>query len=791
MKTLKIAIAALFILSGFHAFAQLKKANKQFELYRYSKAIPLFEKASNSNDEKIRREATLRLADCYRFVNDAAEARSWYQKASEFPNPEPMTFFYLGQAARSLQDYEQARTAFLKFAELVPGNPRGKLYAGFCDTVSGWKDLPPSAEVKNAENLNSQYSDFGPTFYKQGIVYASDRNPSLLETERYQWTNFNYLDLYQSEPKYYKDFWADMQQPTSMSTKFNQSFHDGPASFNGENSIFITRTGVDPAKKNESKIRTYLLKIYYARLIDNKIEYKAFPFNNDKYSVGHPSVSADSTTMIFVSDMPGGSGESDLYVSHLTNGVWGTPVNLGSEINSVGSEVFPTIGNDSTLYFASDGHPGYGGLDLFVSRKVNGKWTTPQNMLAPVNSSYDDFSFAISDDLKGGFFSSNRPGGKGNDDIYAFRMQQVAPVIPAKPSVMLAGFVKEKSTRLPLPGAGVYVLNTRTNKVKILQSDATGAYSMPAEKGVLYVVKSEKQDYIDDCINFRIDEQDQTINYAVPRDLLLDKLEVNRVFAVENIYYDLDKWFIREDAKPALDNLADIMKKYPITAELSSHTDCRASNAYNDELSQKRAESAVRYIVLQGVDPSRIIAKGYGETKLINQCADGVNCTEPEHQANRRTEFRILSIDKPAKGKKFDPSLFKVGENVDVYLFDPEFFQECFGIKAQPAVEEKFKESATAVSTTQAAVIPPANIQAADCYCVQLLATSTELSANSKELKGIKDARSYYTGKWYKYVTGCEKTYEEAAILQKSVIEQGFPQAFVVKIENGKIVSAR
>ncbi|NTW25934.1 MAG: OmpA family protein, partial [Lentimicrobium sp.] len=207
--------------------------------------------------------------------------------------------------------------------------------------------------------------------------------------------------------------------------------------------------------------------------------------------------------------------------------------------------------------------------------------------------------------------------------------------------------------------------------------------------------------------------------------------------------------------------------------------------------SQKRAESAVRYIILQGVDPSRIIAKGYGETKLINQCADGIVCSEPEHQANRRTEFRILSIDKPSKGKKFDPSIFKVGDNVDVYLFDPDFFQECFGITAEQKVDEPEIKSETTIPTAPEAVKPPANIQKDDCFCVQLLATSTELPSNSKELKGVQNARSYYTGKWYKYVTGCEKTYEEAAILQKSIIEQGFPEAFIVKVENGKIVSAR
>lgn len=687
MRKIAFLLSVLIFGVSLSGFAQLRKANRLYEQYKYSRAIPFYKKAAKSSREEVRKEATIKLADCYRFVNNAEEAGSWYLRSTEFSNIPPVNYLYLGQAYRTLEEYGRAREAFLKYASLVPADPRGNAYAEYCEQMDAWKQLPPSAEVKNMKNLNSSFSDFGPVFYENTLVYVSDRNPSLLEDQRYGWTNFNYLNLYQAEPKYYKDFWRDMKNPVSMSTKFNQSFHDGPAVFAADNSkIFLTRTKVEKVKRGSDNILTYMLKIYYADLKDGKPEFKPFPYNSDDYSVGHPAVSKDGNRMIFASDMPGGKGNSDLYQSVFSGGRWSAPVNLGETLNTFGNEVFPTLVNDTLLYFASDGLPGYGGLDLFVSRLVDGKWAEPVNLLAPVNSSYDDFSIAVNQDLVSGFFSSNRPGGEGSDDIYAFRVtepeqqQKITPLTPTKPKMLaMHGKVVDKNTRKPVEKARVFVLNTKTNKVKVLETDPNGEYTMPAEKDVLYVAKALKDDYIDDCFDFRIQPSDTVTLYQIPTDLALDKLEVNKSFKVENIYYDLDKWFIREDAKPALDNLVSLMRRYPITAELSSHTDCRASHAYNEDLSQKRAEAAVRYIVLQGIDPSRLVAKGYGETRLVNRCADGVDCTEEEHQANRRTEFRILSIDKPVTKPGFNPDAFEVGDEIDVYLFDPEVFRICFG----------------------------------------------------------------------------------------------------------------
>lgn len=681
MKNKKIITALALIILSTPIFAQMNRANRHYDFFRYSKAIPLYKKAANSRNEEKRKAATARLADCYRLINNTEEARSWYLKAVQFNNTNPENYFYLGQALRSLQQYDQARNAFLTYAKLVPDDAKAPVYARFCNDIKVWQGLAPLAEIKNVSAANSKYADFSPVFYEDGVVFVSDRNIDFMEGRQYGWTNFGYLDLLFSTPKYFNDFWGDLNSPVSLSKQFNQTWHDGPVALPGNGRIYITRTTLEKVKQGNQNIATNRLKIYYGEQKDNKVIYLPFPYNSEAYSVGHPAVSSNGNTMIFVSDKPEGSGGSDLYVSNFTAGKWSEPVNLGKHINSAGNEVFPTLVNDTLLYFSSDGMLGYGGLDIFVSHKTSTGWSTPENLKAPINSSYDDFGIAFAKDLKSGFFSSNRPGGKGSDDIYAFRFLNPPAKVEPEPAkdLMVSGYVKDKTTGLPIEGATVFVLNTRTNKVKVLKTKPDGLYTMPILKLDMYLCKAVMPGYIDDCLNFRIDSAFNQENFNTPRDLTLDKLFVNKVFKVENIYYDLDKWYIRDDAKPALDNLVALMKKYPITAELSSHTDCRASNAYNDELSQKRAESAVRYIVLQGVDPSRLIARGYGETRLVNKCSDGVECTEEEHQANRRTEFKILSVEKPEATSTFDPSVFKDGDMIESKLLSDDFFGTCFG----------------------------------------------------------------------------------------------------------------
>jgi outer membrane protein OmpA-like peptidoglycan-associated protein len=672
--------------------AQLKQANFFFEQFKYSKAIPLYKKATDNKDEKIRKEATVRLADCYRLMNNVNEARSWYVRAVAYKNVDSINYYYLGMALRTLANYDDAEKAFLQYAEKAPSDFRGEKYARFCRDIKQWEGLAPSAEIKNASTLNSPYSDFGPMYYKDGLIIASDRDIDMMNDKNYLWTAFGYLDLYFAQPGFYNDFWSDMASPTKMPNTFNQPYHDGPSSFNADfTQIFTTRTLRNSSKKDSTNIRTDLLKIYIANLTgEKKIEYTAFPYNSEDYSVGHPTVSADGKTIIFSSNKPGGAGQSDLYISKLVDGKWIEPVNLGKNVNTFGNEVFPFLANDSTLFFSSDGLPGFGGLDIYETNLVNGEWIQAWNLKLPINSPYDDFSIVFDKNMTAGFFSSNRPGGLGSDDIYAFKNYRRTPATDDRPAIAakaidqklltISGYVKDKNTKTPIDSATVFVLNTTTNEVLVLKTNPEGYFETPVTKGDLYVAKAMKPDFFDDCLNFRIQLTETSVKLKTPRDLFLDKYALNQVFVIENIYYDLDKWFIREDAKPPLDNLVRILKQYPISVELGSHTDSRASFEYNIELSQKRAESAVRYITLNGINPVRLTAKGYGETKLVNKCADGVPCTEPEHQANRRTEFKITAINSGVSNKKpFDPNVFKAGDKIPVQLLDGEFFNGCLG----------------------------------------------------------------------------------------------------------------
>jgi outer membrane protein OmpA-like peptidoglycan-associated protein/tetratricopeptide (TPR) repeat protein len=673
-RYLFVFLASVFC---FQVFAQNKKGDKLFKYYNYAEAIPYYLNAYNKGSTTEQNHAIQKLADCYRLTNNAPKARQWYEKAVMLDTTVSKNWFYLGQSLRSLGLYDKAANAFSTFNRQVPDDELGQRYYQYCVDIEPWLNLPPMAEIKNIEELNSKYADFGPVFYRDGIVFTSDREENANDKiNTYGWTNHSYLNLFYTIPEYYKVFWNGLPEPKKMSQAFNQNYHDGPVCFSDDNRmVYITRTVSKNGKKLDGNIKTHLLKIYYAEIDGDKhLDYKEFAYNSDDYSVGHPALSEDGQRLIFSSDMPGGKGGSDLYICTMKDGAWGEPVNLGEPINSEGDEVFPHWANDSVLFFSSDGHLGYGGLDIFQTNFEKNAWTEPENLKRPLNSSYDDFGIVFKENLNEGMFSSNRPEGKGNDDIYGFRNLERKNVVDES-VLQIKGRVVDESN-VPLVGATVFMLDPITNQVKVLITDEDGWYSDEAAYNQNYAPKAMKDGYMEDCLTFRSPAGEVEL-YNVPRDLILTKLEVDQVFKVENIYYDLDKWYIRKDAEAPLNDLVAFMKKYPITAELSSHTDSRASDEYNRELSQKRAESAVRYIILQGIAPSRITAKGYGESQLVNKCADGVDCTEEEHQANRRTEFRITSIGSWADGYEIDLSLYKHGDIVPANILGSQFFTDC------------------------------------------------------------------------------------------------------------------
>ena len=683
-KCTPLFVLFLAIVITIPTFGQIKEAKKQMNLFNYSEAVSILQKVIHKNDSKTINEAIQLLAECYRKQNDMMNAKAWYGKTLISGNTEPMNFYYYGQALRAVGEYQKARSIFLHYDSISSKDDRGKIFAAFCDSAMAWKSNPPAFEIKNASALNSKQSDFGPAFYDNGIIFASDRVVNSLDEKKYGWTGNGFLHLFCAEPSYPDDYFNDFKAPTLAPGLLNQAYHDGPAAFNKDfTEIFLNRTYVhkDKGKTDNKKITTHLLKIFYATRKNGKWgKLKPFFLNSNEYSVGHPALSHDGNTLYFVSDMKGGYGGTDIYFCTRESGKWSSPMNLGPVINTFGNEMFPYIEENGDLYFASDGHPGFGGLDIFVSRMVDGKWSTPKNLGLPINSSYDDFGFAEYKNTGKGLFCSNRPDGKGTDDIYCFKRipveQPELPVVMTPPPTV-SGCVKDKTTREPVPGATVFLLDNETGKVLIIKANSNGCFKTPVKKGTRYLVKAMQNGYIADCLPFSFDASLTQTDLSIPRDLLLDKLAVNRKFKLENIYYDFDKWNIRKDAEPSLNNLVMIMKENAITVELGSHTDSRGTDDYNNRLSQRRAESAVQYIVSAGIDPSRITAHGYGKTQLVNKCKTGVPCTEEEHQANRRTEFKVLSSYEDKTNTTFNPEKFREGEVIDTRFLPDGFFSSC------------------------------------------------------------------------------------------------------------------
>ena len=404
----------------------------------------------------------------------------------------------------------------------------------------------------------------------------------------------------------------------------------------------------------------------------------------------------------------------------------------------------------------------------------------------------------------------------------------------------ISGFIKDKQTLKPIADATVFLLNTQTGKAKVLKTDAKGQFKTMESKGILYVVKGMENNYLSDCLNFTLEKTDTSHVATIPRDIFLDRLELDKIisigsmdYSIETIYYDFNKWFIRPDAEKELNKLVQVMKENPVTVELGSHTDSRGSKEYNLDLSQKRAESAVRYIVLHGIDAARITAKGYGESQLINHCMDGIPCSPREHQANRRTEFKVTGFSKAAANPDYDMKKFKSGEEIPEYLLDHDFFIDCLQDRRMkkttvPADDDKSilpsenklppavntpgkvvktkepvktqKQTVTVkpVSKPEPAVVKKqendmepskSNVNAATgavTYRVQVYALNREKMLSDEEFDGLEDVQMYVEDGMYKYTTGIFKTHAEAIHYRDLMVQAGFNDAFVVTFANGK-----
>ncbi len=501
-------------------------------------------------------------------------------------------------------------------------------------------------QIKNLE-VNTKYSDFGVSYYGSDAIYASSKPQD--NKSRKNWTNGQpYLDLYRG----LIDGTGEIIDSESFSDQIDTKYHESNAVFTKDlKTVYFTRNNYFDGDYRKDTLGWNNLKMFRADVGDQGdwVNITPMPFNDDNYSVGHPALSPDEHTLYFISDMPGSMGQTDIFSAAINaDGSYGAPMNLGSQVNTYGKEMFPYVSQKGNLYFSSDSRGGQGGLDVYVV-PLNNKSIAPVNLGSPINSSQDDFAFIINNEKKNGYFSSNRTGGKGDDDIYYFD-ELKAPEMAC--SQVIAGTVRDKSNGALLPGAMV-TLYKGSEKIESIIVGADARFSFPKmDCATSYRVTGDKEYYqgAEETVT-TTDEAD--LELGLDLNLNPDKAAIAAAegldrcqYALDNIntiYFDLDKYYIRPDAAIELEKIVKVMNRCKdIKIEARSHTDSRASDAYNVTLSQNRAQSTVDYIVSRGILADRLTAKGFGETQLVNRCSNGVKCSEGEHQVNRRTEFVIV-----------------------------------------------------------------------------------------------------------------------------------------------------
>lgn len=418
----------------------------------------------------------------------------------------------------------------------------------------------------------------------------------------------------------------------------NTKFHESSAVFTKDGTtMYFTRSNSLSESKNANDNIVHV-KIYRAHLVDGKwTNVEDLSINNDNYSTAHPALNAAEDKLFFASDRPQSLGLTDIFVVNINaDGSLGSPLNLGPTINTKGRESFPFITPENELYFSSDGHFGLGGYDVFYAKMKGNSFGNLINVGSPINSSFDDFAFVIND--KKGYISSNRPNGQGEDDIYAFEE-------PPKCQQTIAGAVRDKSNGALLPDALVVVNDVNGNKIESLITNKQGTFSFNLDCETNYKIVGSKDRYKEVTENIAGTSSTTIVPlelYLIPEEIIVirDQPMVN----INPIYFELDKSTIRKDAAIELEKVVRIMNKYPdLKINLGSHTDSRASEKYNLDLSNRRAKSTIEWIINRGIDASRISGKGYGETQLVNKCANGVKCKEADHQLNRRSEFVIVN----------------------------------------------------------------------------------------------------------------------------------------------------
>lgn len=634
---------ALIALKGNAQTASQNKADKDYTQYAYIDAIGTYERVA----EKGYKDETMfqRLGNAYYFNGELTKAAKWYDALFEMnAEQEPEYYYRYAQTLKAMGDYAKADKILEAFNKKTATDKRGILFENNKNYLEQIKANSGRFEIANA-GINSKQTDYGSAYYNDKIVFASARDTGGVSRKTFKWTNKAFTNLYLAELK------ADgtLGEPERFQKKINSKFNESTPVFTKDGkTMYFTRNNYLKGKRGRDDQKITLLKLYKAEFIKDKwTNITELPFNSNQYSTAHPALSNDEKKLYFASDMPGTLGQSDLYsVTINDDKTFGKPENLGPAINTEGRETFPFIAADNQLYFASDGRPGLGGLDVFVSTiKNDGTFTEVQNVGAPINSKQDDFAFIINSDTSNGFFSSNREGGIGNDDIY--KITETRKLLCEQ---KLKAAIVDLETNKILDNAKVTLLDEQFKVIDEVVTQADGSYTFNVECTKKYYVRATKEDYETKEVPVTIIGEAGETSVVVALEKRIKPIGVGTDLAktlnIPIIYFDLDKSFIRKDAAFELEKILAVMKQYPkMKIDVRSHTDSRQTAEYNIALSNRRAKATVQWLTKNGIASNRLTGKGYGESQLINNCADGVSCTEAEHQLNRRSEFIIISIE--------------------------------------------------------------------------------------------------------------------------------------------------
>ncbi len=659
-KIITTLLSLIIVISSCTYVQKIKDGSTAYERKQYAIAIPMLKKEQEKAKSRIEKgQIAFMIAESYRNLSQVENAIDYYSSA--YDNGYGVDALKgMAYGLKQTEQYKEAMQAF-KNLGIEIGSPyeyRREITA--CQIALDWAKEQRKAYAIELATFNTSDADYSPAVYRdESLVFTSDRSSSMGE-EKYNWTGNNFSDLFIVNTR--------SNDVEAFKSPINSLDNEGTVSFTEDYSeMYFTRCS-NPDKYADS----------YCSIMRSTFENGAWSspeklklFENEEVNYGDPAVSKDGSVLYFSAEHPDGWGGHDIYVSERAPEGWSTPQLLSRNINTPGAERFPHIDND-TLYFASDYLPGMGGLDIFKSYKLgNRDWSPAFNLKSPINSGSDDFGYVVDprkptdeDIIQVGYFTSARENGAGGDDIYRFTRKVPPPPPPVDTTVpppvivykmILEGYVLEKiyqvadnpnSTilgRKPLNGATVNILFNGETKTVTVGED--GLFTLELTEDTEYDFAASKESYLNNSSSFSTkgigkDPNNPVTTYTV--EIILDKIFVNKEIVLDNIYYDFEKWNIRPDAEPTLNDLAEILNENPqISIQLGSHTDCRGPGSYNENLSQKRAQSAVDFLITKGIPSDRLVAKGYGENSPAIDCACN-RCSEEEHQANRRTTFKIL-----------------------------------------------------------------------------------------------------------------------------------------------------